>query len=143
MGAIIAVVAGAIVGGAVMYSVAVNDPRATNVFLARIPLISAGMVSATGARIRAGGLISLIDAPLRGIPYKIYAAQAGEQGLAFPAFLLITVLARLERLLPVVLIAGVVGKAFRDLVEKHTPLMLGVYAIGWCVIYFLYYLSVR
>lgn len=126
-----------------MYSVAVNDPRATNVFLARIPLISAEMVSATGARMRSEGLISMIDGPLRGIPYKIYAAQAGEQGSPFPAFLMITVLARLERLLPVVLIAGVVGKAFRELVEKRTPFVLGAYAIVWCVIYFLYYLGVR
>lgn len=126
-----------------MYSIAANDPGATNVFLGHIPLISADMISTTGARMHAEGLISMIDGPLRGIPYKIHAAQAGEQGLPFPAFLLITVPARLERLLPALLIAGGVGKALRSLIEKRTPLMLGAYVIVWCVIYFLYYLAVR
>lgn len=141
--AMAAAVVGALVGGSVMYSLAMQDLSAVNLFLARIPLINAEMVADIANKMQADGLITMVNGPLRGVPYKIYAVQAGGQSLPYLSFLFMTILARLERLLPVTLLAGGLGKWFSNFVEKHTGLVLIAYVLIWGIIYFLYYLRFR
>ena len=141
--AMVAAVIGAMVGGSVMYNLAMNDLPALNLFLERIPLINAEMVTDIANKMQADGLITMVNGPLRGVPYKIYAVQAGGQSLPYLAFLLMTILARLERLLPVTLLAGGMGKWFKDFIEKHTTFVVGAYVLIWGIVYFLYYLRFR
>lgn len=138
-----AAVTGALIGGSLMYGLAMRDPAGINLFLTRIPLINASMINSIASEIHSHGLTGMINGPLRGIPYKIYAVQVGGQGLPFGPFLLMTVAARLERILPVTLLAGAVGKLFRTLIERRTGLAVGIYAAVWGVVYFLYYLRFR
>jgi len=138
--AMVAAVIGAMVGGSVMYNLAMKDLSALNLFLTRIPLINAEMVADIANKMQADGLITMVNGPLRGVPYKIYAVQAGAQSLPYAFFLFMTILARLERLLPVTFLAGGFGKWFKDFIEKHTTLIVGVYVLIWGIIYFLYYL---
>ena len=141
--AMAAAVIGAMLGGSVMYMIAMNDLAAVNLFLTRIPLIDAGMVADIANKMQTDGLITMINGPLRGVPYKLYAVQAGGQSLPYLSFLLMTVLARLERLLPVTLLAGGLGRLFSGFIEKHTGLVVGIYVFIWGIIYFLYYLRFR
>jgi hypothetical protein len=46
-------------------------------------------------------------------------------------------------LLPVTLLAGVLGKWFRGFIEKRTVLVVVAYILIWGIIYFLYYLRFR
>jgi hypothetical protein len=80
----------------------------------------------------------VMTGPVRGTPYKIYAAQAGEQSLSLLLFLLMTIPARLECFIPVVLVLGGIGKWFRAFCEKHTRLVIGGYALLWGLIYFVF-----
>ncbi len=141
--AMAAAVVGALVGGSVMYNLAMKDLTAVNLFLTRIPLINAEMVADIADKMQTDGLITMVNGPLRGIPYKIYAVQAGGQSLPYLSFLFMTILARLERLLPVTLLAGGVGKWFSSFVEKHTRLVVAAYVLIWGIVYFLYYLRFR
>jgi membrane protein YqaA with SNARE-associated domain len=141
--AMAAAVVGALVGGSVMYSLAMRDLSAMNLFLTRIPLINAEMVADIANKMQADGLITMVNGPLRGVPYKIYAVQAGGHSLSYLTFLFMTILARLERLLPVTLLAGGLGKWSKDFIEKHTTLVVGVYVLIWGIVYFLYYLRFR
>jgi len=141
--AMVAAVIGAMVGGSIMYSLAMKDLSAVNFFLTRIPLISAEMIADIANRMQVDGLITMVNGPLRGVPYKIYAAQAGGASLPYFSFLLMTILARLERLLPVTLLVGGLGKWFRGFMEKRTRLVVGVYVLVWAIVYFLYYLKFR
>lgn len=141
--AMAAAVVGAMVGGSVMYSLAMKDLPAMNLFLTRIPLINAEMVADIANKMQANGLIAMVNGPLRGVPYKIYAVQAGGQSLSYLTFLFMTILARLERLLPVTFLAGGLGKWFKDFIEKHTTLVVGIYVLIWGIVYFLYYLRFR
>jgi len=136
--AMIAALIGAIVGGSVMYILAMNNPSGLNLFLTRIPLINATLVDDVANKMRTDGLITMLNGPLRGIPYKIYAVQAGEQSLPFLYFLLMTIPARLERFLPVVLVFGGLGKWFGTFCEKHTKFVVGGYALMWGIIYFVF-----
>jgi membrane protein YqaA with SNARE-associated domain len=134
-----AAVAGALAGGALMFSLAAANPGALEQFLLRIPGISAPMVQAVAEQIGASGLWALVSGPLGGVPYKIYAVQAGTQHLSLPLFLLVTIPARLERLLPVSLAAGLAGVWLRPRIERQPVWAVGLYALLWVVIYVLYY----
>lgn len=141
--ATLAAVAGAMIGGAIMYALAANNRAAMAQLLVLVPLISPQMVRTVAAQMQAGGLGAMVSGPLQGIPYKIYAVQAGRQQLPFLPFLLITIAARLERFLPVVLVGATLGAGFKKFIQRHTAFVVGAYALMWVGIYVSYYLRVR
>ena len=134
---------GAMIGGAIMYSLALNNPQGMAELLTRVPLIHANMANSVGEQMQLAGLNPLILGPLKGIPYKVYAVQAGALGLPFLPFLLLTILARLERILPFVLVSACVGVLFRNFIQQRTRLVIGLYAALWLGIYGIYYLRFR
>ena len=138
LSAAVAALIGAMLGGSVMYILAMNNPSAINMFLTRVPLIDSALVNDVANQTHTYGLTAVLTGPLKGTPYKIYAAQAGEQSLPFLYFLLMTIPARLERFLPVVLVFGGIGKWFGTFCEKHTKLVMGSYALMWGIIYFVF-----
>ncbi len=138
-----ATVSGAVVGGAIMYTLAANNGEAMAQLLTRIPLIDSTMVRSVGEQLQAGGLIAMVIGPLQAIPYKIYAVQAGQQHLPFIPFLFITIPARLERILPVVVASAVVGVVFKKHIQRYTTLILAAYGLLWAAIYVTYYLRLR
>jgi membrane protein YqaA with SNARE-associated domain len=138
-----ATVAGALVGGAVMYGFAANNPPAADKVLTAIPLIDSAMVADVRSQVESGGLSALVTGPLQGIPYKIFAVQSGAQGLPFFQFLLFTILARSERLLPVALLASAFGRFAHKFIRRQTWLVLGIYLALWVGIYIIYFLQFR
>ena len=86
---------------------------------------------------------ALVTGLLQGIPYKIYAVQAGGQGLSLIPFLLFTIPARLERILPVVLVGAAVGVAFRKIIRRYAGLVVAGYVALWVCIYALYTVRFR
>jgi membrane protein YqaA with SNARE-associated domain len=134
----IATLLGAILGGLVMYILAMNNPNRVNQLLIQVPLIDAALVSEVADDMRNNGLITLLSGPLTGTPYKIYAAQAGEQSLSWLYLLLMTIPARLERFFPVVLAFGGFGKWFQDFCEKYIKLAVAGYVLLWGLIYFVF-----
>ena len=141
--ATLAAVAGAMIGGAIMYTLAAANGAAINQLLIRIPLISPEMVRTVAEQTQGSGLVAMVSAPLQGIPYKIYAAQAGQQHLPFIPFLLVTVPARLGRFLLVALAGTAFGAAFKRFVRRCTALVIGAYALLWVAMYVVYYLQMR
>jgi membrane protein YqaA with SNARE-associated domain len=138
LSAAIAALLGAMLGGSVMYILAMNNPSAINGLLIRVPLIDPALVNQVADNMRADGLVTILTGPLKGTPYKIYAAQAGEQAVSFLSFLLMTIPARLERFIPVVLVFGGMGRWFQTFCEKHTTLVVMSYVLLWCMIYFVF-----
>lgn len=138
-----ATVAGAIVGGAVMYALAAGDGPAMLQLLNRVPLINAGMINSVGEQMQTEGLFAMISGPLQGIPYKVYAVQAGAGRLPLVSFLLLTIPARLERILPVAVAGAVVGLVFKKFVRRYIALVVGAYGLMWLGVYVLYYFRFR
>ena len=137
------VVAGSVLGGAIMYALAAHNAVEMNKFLTALPLINTDMVNSVKEQVQTNGVGALLTGPLQGIPYKVYAVQAGEQGIPLLSFLLATIPARLERVLPVVLAGAITGVAFRKYIQHHTSLVLGAYVALWGCIYTLYYFRFR
>ena len=138
LSAAIVALLGAMLGGSVMYVLAANNPSWINDLLVRVPLIDTGLVDQVAENMRTDGLVTILTGPLKGTPYKIYAAQAGEQAFSFLSFLLMTIPARLERFIPVVLVFGGLGKWFRTFCEEHVALVVMSYILLWCMIYFVF-----
>jgi len=134
----IAALLGAMLGGSVMYVLAMNNPSGINSFLTHIPLINMQLVNAVANQTQTSGLTAVLMGPVRGTPYKIYAAQAGEQALPFLYFVLMTIPARLQRFIPLVLVLGGIGKWFESFFKKHTRLVMSGYILMWLLIYFVF-----
>jgi membrane protein YqaA with SNARE-associated domain len=125
-------------GGAIMYGLAANNPQPMLQLLTYVPLVNADMVSRVGEQLRVEGLAALVTGPFQGIPYKVYAVQAGAQRLPFAAFSLLTIPARLERILPVALVGAAAGKLFRPFIQRQTKWVVGAYALFWLAVYAAY-----
>lgn len=132
-------VAGAILGGAVMYILASKNSHAATELVLRVPLIGLDMVQTVSDQMSSQGLVSLVSGLFAGIPYKIYAIQAGSQNLPILSFLLMTIPARLARILPVTGIACIAGVALRKNVKQHTIVILSLYILLWVGIYLIYF----
>ena len=143
LAAMLAAVLGALFGGALMYGLGLGNPAGMHALLVRIPLIKPAMLDTVAAQMHTQGLLALISGPLQAIPYKIYAVQAGEQQLPLALFLLLTVPARLERMLPVVLLASLAGSVCKPFVRRHAAVVLCLYLSLWFVVYLLYFAAVR
>ena len=72
-----AIVAGAVLAGAVMFSWAAHRPSARRV-VANVPLVTPAMFDRAESDYRQFGIWAAGMGPLRGIPYKIYAVEAPE-----------------------------------------------------------------
>ena len=141
--ATVTTVAGAMIGGAIMYTLAAANGTAINQLLLWIPLVSPQMLRTVAEQMQGSGLVAMVSGPLQTIPYKIYAVQAGQQHLPFIPFLLVTIPARLERFLPVALAGAALGTAFKKFIQRHTALVIGAYGLMWVGVYVLYYLRLR
>jgi membrane protein DedA with SNARE-associated domain len=132
-------IVGALLGGAVMYALASENSHAASQLVLRVPLIGPDMLQTVSDQLSSQGLFSLLSGLFAGIPYKIYAIQAGSQNLPILGFLLMTIPARLARILPVTGMASIAGVVLRKNVKRHTIVILSLYFLLWVGIYLIYF----
>ncbi|MDF7806512.1 hypothetical protein P4E94_03615 [Pontiellaceae bacterium B12219] len=128
---------GALLGGAVMYSWGRMNPDAAFQTLEKIPGISQPMIEQAETEIQTRGVSSILQAPLKGRPYKIYATAAGQADISFAGFLLISIPARLLRFLVVTVLTHYALK----LVPGHQKARTRLIALGsgWILFYVVYF----
>jgi membrane protein YqaA with SNARE-associated domain len=95
--ACVGALAGALVGGFVMYTWGAADSESALVTLAYLPAVSAAMCDTVGEQLRQHGFAALFVGSFTGVPYKIYAVQAGAAHMDLALFLLVSIPARLIR----------------------------------------------
>jgi membrane protein YqaA with SNARE-associated domain len=131
--------AGALLGGALMYAWGSGDATGAEVVLDAIPAIDVAMIDGVRRSLGESGLAALFLGPLSGVPYKIYAVESGALGLGIPLFLLISIPARGVRF---VLVTGITASIARGplaawpMVRKRTLAILfwtGFYAFYFAV----------
>jgi membrane protein YqaA with SNARE-associated domain len=129
---------GALVGGTVMFSFGAKEaPEATSAVM-QVPFVSAAMFEKTQQSFQHDGIWALTKGPGNGIPYKVYAVQAGKHsGLLL--FLLVSLLARLERFALFWLIAGAIGLVFRKNILRQPKITVAIHACIWVLGYAWYW----
>lgn len=140
---VLAAIAGAVLGGALLFNWAAQNPSSAQEAVARVPFVTSQMFTHVHESYRVHGMGAVFRGPLTGTPYKIYAVQAPEfQGRT--AFLLATIPARGERFLVVWAAFGVAGAALRryfgrtasQLALRHAAFWILFYAFYWSRIAF-------
>ena len=125
----VAALAGALLGGALMYLWGLRAPESARAFLGRVPGIHTPLVDSVRTHLQHDGLVAMLFGPLRGTPYKIYSVEWGALKGGFTSFLLISIPARYTRFL----ISAMVCGALQRLVE---PWHLALFWLLFYVFYF-------
>ena len=136
LGACLAALAGALLGGALLYTWGARDPAAARELLDRVPSISRAMIERVEGEIAERGAVATVLGPLRGTPYKVYAALSGEKGEGLARFLAVSVLARLPRFLVLTLAAAGVSALLRGWSLRRKRLL---HAALWGAFYGAYF----
>jgi len=134
-----AIVAGALLAGAAMFSWAARGPAARNA-VAHVPLVTPAMFERAEHDFREFGVWAASKGPARGIPYKVYAVEAPEH-VKLGAFLLITIPARVWRLIVVWVGFAGAGMLLRRL--RRTSVAPALHAVFWIVVYAVYWAKVK
>jgi len=131
--------AGALAGGLAMYLWGARDPAGAIALLERIPAIGPQMLQRVAREQQGEGTLALLLGPLSGTPYKTYAVLAGQAALPLPAFLLVSIPARLGRFLLVTLLAAGVGRLLQQrLSPGGRRLLLTAFWVRFYTAYFLH-----
>jgi len=130
----------AIVAGALlMFSWSARGPAASNA-VAQVPFVTSAMFVRAEGDYRQFGIWAASIGPFRGIPYKVYAVEAPEHS-SLRTFLLITIPARIWRLLVVWLAFAGAGMLLRKL--GCGSLAPALHALFWIVVYAVYWAGVK
>ena len=131
---------GALVAGSILFSWASQNPQSAKAAVLKVPFVRVSMVEDVGVDFDQYGATAMLRGPASGIPYKLYAVEAPKY-VSFPIFLMMTVPARLERLLISLTLFGVAGWLFRKQIAAHPRRALSLHLLYWIGIY-AYYWSV-
>jgi len=132
--------AGALAGGALTYGVA-NElrPSQSEAVLDGVPTVKDSAIHRVEREMRDDGPRSIVYGPLRmGTPYKLYARAAAVEDEAFSSFFLWSIPGRLERMLPVTLVAALVGFLARGWIARRPRAILVSYGALWLAVYVVY-----
>jgi hypothetical protein len=133
-----AILAGSLVAGLGMYTWAASRPELSRSVVASVPFVRAKMFDKVQEDYRDQGISGMLKGPGSGIPYKVYAVLAPP--ISNPVtFALISIPARLERLITSWLLFTALGWLFRRWIRNHSRITTTLFAAFWIVTYALYW----
>ncbi len=138
--ATLAVLAGALAGGAAMYAFGMRSPDEATAFLDYVPAINSNLIERVARQINEHGLIAVMIGPLKGIPYKIYAVEWGAQGRSLIGFLLISIPARYIRFFLATVVARLIARVIEPVMHRRANIEIMIIAGFWVAFYGFYFL---
>ena len=135
---------GALAGGALTYGVASElQPSRSEAVLDGVPTVNDSAIRRVKQEMHDDGARSIIYGPLRmGTPYKLYARAAAVEDETLGSFILWSIPGRLERMLPVTLLAALVGLLARRQIAARPRTVLALYGALWLAVYGVYVVRV-
>lgn len=130
---------GALVGGALMYTIGRRDPANARAFLDQIPAISQGLITRVASQISENGLWAVLLGPLKGIPYKIYAVEWGSREGSLVTFMLISIPARYIRFFLAAVFARGIARLIEPLTHHRAAIEVLIVAVIWIGFYAFYF----
>jgi hypothetical protein len=133
-----AVVIGAIAGTLVMAAFALQAPDAARALLLAIPAIDPALLASADQALARDGVAGFAQLG-PGAPLKVYTVEWLAQGGDVAGLLVGTVLNRITRIGPALIVAGVIGQFAGSLLRRHSRLTLAAYAAFWILLYVAYF----
>jgi membrane protein YqaA with SNARE-associated domain len=125
------------VGGLLVWLFAFNYPMATREVLFQIPGISEGSFRSVEHLLTKGLYEGMVQGAFSGVPYKIFAAEAGASKQNPALFTLLSIAARLPRFVLGAFITWSVSYLIGDKLSANNKLSLCL--VLWAVFYFFYF----
>ncbi len=135
---IVAALAGALLGGALLFHWSQADPGAAHAAVAHVPFITPKMFAEVNSGLDKIGLLAVLTGSVSGIPYKLYAVEAPRISTQF-AFLLATPPARAVRFTLVWMIFGAAASWLRRRYALWTRKLVCIHAVIWIASYAFYW----
>jgi membrane protein YqaA with SNARE-associated domain len=136
---ILCALAGAIVGGIIMYYRGFHSPQTAWHWVEAVPAINSELMNSVGKQLNVTGVSAIILGPLQGLPYKTYAVQAVSAGIGLPLFVLFSVVARLLRFMLIAYVARVVSFGLIRYLNMTQKTILLIWIVAWTSVYALYF----
>ena len=129
--------AGALIGGCVMYAWGHCDLAGIQRMVENVPAVSLSMIERVNEDLTHRGVLAIFLGPITGTPYKVYAAHAAAAGIGLWLFLLISIPARMIRFVLVTAachyVLKFIGCSGRD------KLSLSLVILFWIIFYIFYF----
>lgn len=129
--------AGALLGGVLMYYWGVRDLSAARAVLALLPGVDSGLLDVARHHLQQYGALGLFKGALGGVPYKTYAIHAAAEGVGLASFLAVSVFARWLRFAIVIFATRWLVRAL--FARAALPIQRRWLMLGWLVFYALYF----
>jgi hypothetical protein len=135
--AVLAALAGAMAGGALMHRHAAADPAAARALVDAVPAVTGAVVDRARALLAGGLFEGMVRGSVSGLPFKIFAVEAGAEGGGLAAFLAAALPARALRFaLAVAATRGMVLTLFRSVPRRG---LVAIWAGFWTALYAVYF----
>jgi membrane protein YqaA with SNARE-associated domain len=131
--------AGALVGGTVMFSFGLDAPERARALLDAVPAIQPGLIADVRAQLESQGLLGMALGPARGTPYKIYAVEWGACGGRLLPFLLVSVPARWVRFALTVVATRGAMRLLEPWTQHRAGVELTLVGLAWVAVYAVYF----
>lgn len=138
----IASLAGALIGGTMMFAFGSRAPDAARSFLDLVPGIRPELIDAVRSQFDTHGITALLFGPQGGIPYKVYAVEWGARHGDLVTFLLVSVPARYARFVLSVLVARGIAAIVRRPGRRFRIVVI-LWAVIWSAFYVVYFVRMR
>ncbi len=133
-----AVVIGAIAGTFIMAAFALQAPDAARAVLLAIPAIDPALLSSADQALARDGVVGFAQfGP--GAPLKVYTVEWLAQGGDIAGLLVGTILNRITRIVPALIVAAAIGQFAGPWLRQHSRLTLAAYAAFWVLVYVAYF----
>jgi hypothetical protein len=133
-----AVVIGAIAGTLVMAAFALQAPDAARALLLAIPAVDPALLASADQSLARDGVAGFAQLG-PGVPLKVYTVEWLAQGGDIGGLLVGTVLNRITRIGPALIVAAVIGQFAGSWLRRHPRLTLAAYAAFWILVYVAYF----
>lgn len=129
-------VAGAAIGGMITYQWGAHASESAFTYMGWLPGVDTAMIQSVTTGIQADGPQALLGGPLRGEPFKLYAAAAGAQGESIVELVLWTIPGRLWRFVALSGLFGLIREGCSRLTGRNIDRPLVVFwALFWLMVY--------
>lgn len=136
-----ALVIGAIAGTLVMAAFALGAPDTARAVLLAIPAIDPALLASADQTLARDGVLGFAQIG-PGTPLKVYTVEWLAQGGDIAGLLVGTVLNRITRIGPGLIVAAVIGQFAGSWLRRHPRLTLAAYAAFWIFVYVAYFTGV-
>ncbi len=138
---LLAILIGALLGGALLYTAADRFPDETRNIVMSVPFVKTRTFDLAERQMQDHGMLALLLGSFSGVPYKTYAVNAPHHA-SFEVFMAMSVPARLFRFMMSWAAAAGVGMLFRRQIQSSPLVALGLLFICWIGFYTYYWSTI-